>query len=217
MNTLIRIYSASCIVVVGFFTFFLIPWHLLPFSDAANITLVGSVIVALSAGYIFYCMRRDGADLGWFLVDRGGLFAITFAVLGIAAFVCGTLLFVWPDLYVPAFEQGALPFGIMLVSLFWLALIFMFGFLTFGMVARVAANVRLFQFSRAAVDALIALVCLGMAAVFFSLFLEVINDIAIRISNAAQWNAIWTFTGLLLAAGIIRGAWESPSQLLDEH
>jgi hypothetical protein len=217
MNALIKIYSASCIVVVGFFTFFLIPWGLLPFSDAANVTLVGGVIVTISAGYIFYCMRRDGVDLGWFLAMRGGLFAITFAVLGLAAFVCGTLLFVWPHLYVPAFEQGALPFGIMLVSLFWLALIFMFGFLTFGMIARVTANVRLFQFARAAVDALIAFVCVGLAAVFFSLFLEVINDIAMRISNAAQWNAIWTFVGLLVAAGIIRGACEKPSQLLDEQ
>ena len=103
MEILLRIYSASCILVIGFFTFFLIPWDLLPFSDAANITLVGGVIIAMSAGYIFYCMRRDGVDLGWFLARRGGLFAITFAVLGLAAFVCGALLFVWPGLYVPAF------------------------------------------------------------------------------------------------------------------
>jgi len=52
--------------------------------------------------------------------------------------------------------------------------------------------------------------CLFLAALFFSLYLEVINDIAIRISVPIQWNMIWIFTGVLLAAGIVYGFWQPP-------
>ena len=215
MKALLKIYSASCVIVVGFFTFFLIPWGLLPFSDAANIITVGVAMVGLSAYYIIYFHRRDGLDFGWFLANQGGFWAVTVAVLGLIAVFCGVLLYFWPRLYVPAFEQGALPFGIMIVSLFWLALIFMFGYLSVGMVARATAHVRMFKFADTIVNALIALVCLGLAGVFFSLFLEVINDTAIRIPLAIQWKAIWGFVTLLLLAGVVYGSWESPSRIVE--
>ena len=51
---------------------------------------------------------------------------------------------------------------------------------------------------------------------FFSLFLEVINDIAIRISISIQWNAIWIFVGSMLSAGIIYGLRKNPDQLLKD-
>ena len=217
MKTLLKIYSASCLIVLGFFTFFLIPWGLLPFSDAVNIMTVGAVLVGLSSIYIDYFYRREGLEFGWFLANRGGFWAITIAVLGFVAIFCGTLLFFWPELYVPAFEQGALPFGIAIVSLFWLALIFMFGYLSVGMIARVIANLRLLRFSDVFVNALIALVCICLAGLFFFLFLEVVNDIAIRIAVAVQWKAIWTFVGALTLAGVVYGLWEKPSFLMDER
>jgi hypothetical protein len=217
MKILLRIYSASCLIVLGFFTFFLIPWGLLPFSDAANIIIVGAILLGLAAFYVLYFYQREGLDVGWFMANRGGFWAITIGVLGLLAILCGGLLYVWPQLYVPAFEQGALPFGIAIVSLFWLALIFMFGYLTVGMVAMVTAHLRKFEFADALVNTLIALICLGLAGVFFSLFLEVINDIAIRISVAVQWNAIWVFVGALIAAGVVYGFWAKPSELVDTN
>ena len=216
MKILLRIYSASCVIVLGFFAFFLIPWGLLPFSDAVNIITVGAVLLGLAAFYIQYFYRREGIDLGWFLANRGDLWAIAVGVLGLVAIFCGSLLYIWPELYVPAFEQGALPFGIAIVSLFWLALIFMFGYLSVGMVARVTAHIRRFAPIDAVLNALIAFVCLGLAGVFFSLFLEVINDIAIRISDGAQWKAIWIFAGSLLVSGIAYGVWESPLKFIED-
>jgi hypothetical protein len=210
MKTLLRIYSASCIIVLGFFAFFMVPWGILPVSDAVNIMTAGAVLLALVAYYFFYFYRREGMDLGWFLANRGGIWAIAVAVLGLAGLVCGTLLFIWPEMYIPAFEQGALPFGIAIVSLFWLALINMFAYLTFGLTAKTTAYVRLSQFTISLIYALIAIFCLFLAALFLSLYLEVINDIAIRISVPVQWNMIWIFTGLLLAAGIIHGFWKPP-------
>ena len=216
MKTLLKIYSASCLIVLGFFAFFLIPWGLLPFSDAVNIIVVGTVLVGVSSFYIVYFYKREGIEFGWFLANRGGLWATAVAVLGLIALFCGALLFFWPELYVPAFEQGALPFGVAIVSLFWLALIFMFGYLSVGMVARVAAYARLFRLSVVFINVLIALVCLGLAGLFFSLFLEVINDIAIRISTSIQWKAIWLFLGAVSLAGVVYGLWEKPSSFIDE-
>ena len=217
MKTLLRIYSASCVIVLGFFAFFMIPWGILPFSDAVNIMIVGAVLLALVAFYFFYFYRRDGMNLGWFLANRGGLWAIAIAVLGLAALICGTLLFIWPEMYVPAFEQGALPFGIAIVSLFWLALINMFAYLTFGLTAKTTAYIRMAQLSLAFIYGLIAVFCLFLAAVFFSLYLEVINDIAIRISVPIQWKMIWIFTVLLPATGIVYGFWKPPLSFLENE
>jgi hypothetical protein len=75
---------------------------------------------------------------------------------------------------------------------------------------------RNFALIDAALNALIALVCLGLAGVFFSLFLEVINDIAFRISVPAQRNAIWIFAAALSVSGIVYGSWGNPSKLIGD-
>jgi hypothetical protein len=216
MKTLGKVYAASCLVVLGFFVVLQLPWGLLPFSDGANIALVGAVLNAFVAYYIFYFYRREGFEFGWFLANRGGLWIIAIAVLGLIMIVCGGVIYFAPQYFVPAFEQGALPFGIGLVSLFWLALIYMFGYLSIGMVARVVANVRNLKFIEAAINGLIALVCLGLAGVFFSLFIEVLNDVLVRIAVATQWNLIWIFVTSLVAAGIVYGIWKEPSYHLGD-
>jgi len=217
MRTLVKIYSASCLIVLGFFVVLQLPWGLLPFSDGVNIALVGGVLAAFAAYYIFYFYRREGFELGWFLANRGGFWIVAIAILGLVMVTCGFVIYAAPQYFVPAFEQGALPFGIAIVSLFWLALIYMFGYLAIGMVARVVANARLFKFIEAAINALIALVCLGLAGVFFSLFLEVLNDILMRIEIASQWTAIWVFVGSVVVAGVIYGIWKEPSYHLDDE
>lgn len=211
MKLLLRIYSASCLIVVGFFGFFLIPWESLPFSGGAIAVAVGGTLFAIPAFYIIYVHRREGLELGWFLANRGGFWAITAGILGFVVLLCGTLLSVSPELFVPAFEQGSLPFRIVLVSLFWWALIFMFGYLTFMMTAKTTAHARLFRFVDVLTNGAIMLVCLGLAGVFFSLFLEVINDIAFKILIPNQWSAIWIFVGSLIAAGVIYGVIKKPS------
>lgn len=216
MRTLVKIYSASCLVVLGFFVVLQLPWGLLPFSDGVNIALVGAVFVAFAAYYIFHFYRREGFELGWFLANRGGFWILAIAILGFVMIVCGGVVYVAPQYFVPAFEQGALPFGIAIVSLFWMALIYMFGYLSIGMVARIVANARLHKFVEAGIYGLIALVCLGMAGVFFSLFLEVLNDILVRIAVATQWTAIWIFVAGIVLAGVVYGIWKEPSYHLND-
>lgn len=217
MKTLGKVYAASCLVVLGFFVVLQLPWGLLPFADGANIALVGALLDAFAAYYIFYFYRREGFEFGWFLANRGGFWILTIGVLSSVMIVCGGVIYFAPQYFVPAFEQGALPFGIALVSLFWLALIYLFGYLSIGMVARVVANVRLLKFIEAAINGLIALVCLGMAGVFFSLFLEVLSDILVRIAVPTQWTAIWIFVTSVVVVGIVYGIWKEPSSHLDDN
>lgn len=217
MRTLGKIYAASCLIVIGFFFVLHLPWGLLPFSDGVNVAVVGSILAAFAVFYTFYFHRREGLEFGWFLANRGGLWIVAVAVLGLVMIVLGSAIYVAPDLYVPALTQGALPFGIALVSLFWLALIYLFGYLAVGMVGRVVANLRILRLVDAAVNALVLLVCLGLATLFFSLFLEVLNDILVRIGVASQWTAIWIFVGVVMLSGIIFGLWKEPSYHLDDE
>lgn len=217
MKTLIKIYSASCLVVAAFFVVLHLPWGLMPFSDGANLICVGAVLLASACIYTGYYYRREGFELGWFLAHRAGFWVLTIAALGAVTLGCGSLIYSAPHLFVPAFEQGALPFGVALVSLFWMALIYMFAYLAFGMAARVAAYCRVLQFWNAFINAAIALFCLALAAVFFSLYLEVIHDIVIRISVESQWNAIWAFVVMVTLAGVVYGMWKDPAEFLDDE
>jgi hypothetical protein len=208
MKTLLKLYSAASVVVIAFFVFFMVPWGILPFSDAVDLIIVGGIFAGFAGLYTLYFYRREGLELGWFLIFRGGFWIITAACLGTVMLVCGSLLFLWPDSFTSPIERGALPFGIVLVSLFWLALIFLLAYPAFGMAAKAAAYARAFRFWESVTYALIATVCAAMATLFFSLFLEVLNDILIRISVPSQWKAIWVFSGLLISAGVAYGLWK---------
>lgn len=213
MKVLLKLYSISCIVVMAFFAFFMVPWGIMPFSDAVNMIVVGGFLSACAGVYTFYFYRREGLELGWFLLFRGGFWVITVACIGGAAMVCGALLLIWPELFSNVLDQGSLPFGILLVSLFWLAMIFLLAYPAFGMTALAAAYARELKFTQTVTHAAIALVCTSLAAVFFSLFVEVLNDILARISVPGQWKAIWIFTGLLMGSGSIYGLWKGHNLL----
>lgn len=208
MKTLLKIYVASCVVVFAFFLFFSLPLGLLPFSDSVNLIVAGVIVLAIPSIVIGYTVHREGFDFGWLLSNRGGFWAILVSAFGIAAIACGSLLYFWPETFAPTFEQGALPFGILLVSLFWLALIYMFAFLTFGTVSRSTSLILKFRIYDALIYIILTMICLGMSAVFFSLFLDVLNDIAIKIPEPTRWNAIWVFIALVIMSGIIGGLFD---------
>ncbi len=196
--------------------FFMIPFEALPFSSAVTAMLFGGTILAIIAAYVFWIHKSEGFEFGWFLANRGGFWKITLAFFGLLVFLGGLMLFLVPQTVEPAFESGAMPVASVLVVLFWLALIFMFGFLSFAMIARATALVRTIQIKKFLGSFVVAAICLVMAAVFFSLFVEVINDIFIPISVSAQWTAIWVFVGALVVTGIAHGSWEEVSYYLED-
>lgn len=196
--------------------FFMIPFEVLPFSNAVTAMLFGGIILAITAAYVLWIHKNEGFEFGWFLANKGGFWVITLAFFALLVFLGGLMLFVVPQAVEPAFESGAIPVAGVLVVLFWLALIFMFGFLSFVMIARMTALVRTVQIKNFFGAFALAGVCLVMAAVFFSLFVEVVNDIFIRIPISAQWVAIWVFVGALIVTGIIHGSWKEVSYYLED-
>lgn len=204
MKTLIRIYFASCLIVVGFFVFFSIPWGLLPFSDAVDVMLVGSVITAGAFAIIVYLYRSKGFEFGHFIA-HGGFWVIVAILFGLLTLLCGTLLFAAPDLFEPAFEQGALPIGMLIVSLFWMALIFLVGFLAFLSISAAVPQIRDLNFKESLFSLAIGLFCLFLTGAFFSLYLDVLNDNLIRMSEDFRSNAVWTSAGLLAGAAALHG------------
>jgi uncharacterized membrane protein len=211
MKTILKIYSACCLIIVGFFVFFSIPFGLLPFSDGVNLMVAGGLILLVPGIHLIYTLRREAFDLGEYLARRGGFWMIVAAAFGLIAIGAGALVYAAPDSFIPAFENGALPFGMLLVSLFWIALVILMAFPAFSFIAIIAENVRSFRFKGIFFSLFIAFVCLGLSAVFVSLYLEVINDIAIRISQESQWRVIWIFVGAMLVSGTMYGLMKRPA------
>jgi len=217
MTLLIKIYALSGAVVMAFFgLFILVPLvDLLPFGDAGNILVLGVLIAALPAAHLIYSIRREGFDFGWLLSHRGGFWAILFLVVGLVICVCGTVVGIWPEVFVPAFEQGALPFGMVLITMFWMALIFIFGFLGCGMVARAVAMLRNRR-SDGILPIIVGLFCSLLSGLFFSIYLDVINDTWMRISEALQWYALWGLAIVLVVAAAIGGSVLPLEAILDK-
>jgi len=215
MKTLFKIYSASCLVFVGFLLFFSIPFDALPFPGSITAMVCGGVILAAAIAYILIVRSKDAFEFGWFLANKGGFWVITVACLGLVLLLSGLLILVAPNAVEPAFERGAWPVAGGLVILFWFALIFMFAFLTFVEIANAAAFLRVRKLKKSIGNLAVGIVCLAMATLFFSLFLEVINEVFFRISIPTQWIAIWVFVAALIAAGAVHGGLLNASEYLE--
>ena len=204
MKTLIRIYSACCLIVVGFFLFFSIPWGLLPFSDAVDVMVVGAAVAAVAGAILVHMARGEGFEFGYFIA-HGGFWVLVPLAFGLLTLFCGTLLFTAPDLFVPVFEQGALPIGMLIVSLFWMALIFVFGFIAFTALSGAAAPIRNLKFKASLLGLAIGAFCLFLTGALFSLYLDVINDNLFRLSESFRWTSAWVFATILAAAALGHG------------
>lgn len=205
MKILIKIYMASCLIFLAFVSFFAIPIESMGLSPSALAIAVGGVVLAILGLYVWRLHRREGFEFGWFLANRGGFWIICAAAFGLLLFVSGSLARIAPDAVVPAFERGAMPVAAVLVVIFWLALIYMFTFLSVPMFGDMAAKLKSGMIAKGIGSVLLAAVCLGLAAVFFSLFAEVINDVFVRLSENTRSTALWAFAIVVAAAGVIDG------------
>lgn len=206
MQVLLKIYSASCLIFTAFVLFFAIPLDSLGLSASVIAMLFGGVILAALSLYVWGVHRREGFEFGWFLANRGGFRVICIGGFALGLFVCGMLARVVPNAVVPAFERGAMPIASVFVVLFWLAINYMFGYLAITMFGSLAANARKGLIKNTLHSAALALVCLGLAVLFFSLFTDVINDEFIRLTDSARRIAFWIFTAFLVFIGVVDGA-----------
>lgn len=202
-------------ILVGFLLFFMIPFEALPFSGAVTAMLLGGLVLAIMAAYTLRLRSKETFDFGHFLVARGGFWMITVTCFALLVFLSGLLICIAPQSVEPAFERGAMPVAAALAVLFWLALIFMFSFLTFQSAAHATALVKIGKIKKALGSAAITAVCLALAALFFSLFVEMINDTFVRLSARFQSFSLIIFSALVVVAGIVDGIARAPGDHLD--
>lgn len=217
MKVLLKIYSICCFIFIAFLILFSIPFESIPFGGAVSSLFVGSVMAAIPALYIYRLNKREGIEFGWFLAMRNGFWLVSACAVGFGLFLLGLVWLVAPHVIEPALERGSMPVAAMLVIMFWAALIFIFLFLAVFTCAQCVGYIRVKQFKRSAGTFAVAAVCLALAALFCSLFLEVINDIFITLSGTTQNTILLVFVIFAVLSGIVLGSLRNLGDLLPDE
>ena len=205
-------------IVTAFFIFFLIPFEVMgPVAAAAfSMSLGGGSLLWLGL-YVYRLNKKEGFDVGWFMIAHHGLWRLFLGVVGLALFLIGGFWFLLPRETERRLGEAAMPFAAFLVVLFWFSLIFTFLGFSFVCFAQSVAYVRIKDFKSGAGSFAISTLWLGLATLFCSLFLEVIDDNFLRVSGATQNLILGLFALCVAAAGIFAGGYKDLKKLLPEE
>ncbi|HEX5709346.1 MAG TPA: hypothetical protein VFX96_18740 [Pyrinomonadaceae bacterium] len=205
-------------IVVAFFIFFLIPFEVIGPSAAAllSMSLGGGLLVWLGL-YVYRLHKKEGFDVGWFMVEHRGFWRLLGGAIGLALFLVGGFWFLAPREAELRLGEAAMPLAALLVVLFWFSLIFTF--LGFALVcfAQAVAYARIKEFKSAAGSFALAAFWLALATLFCSLFLEVIHDNFLGLSVATQNLILGLFALAVTCGGLLAGVFQAVEKLLPEE
>lgn len=205
-------------VVVAFFLFFLLPLEALgPVAAALLSVALGGGLLAWLFFYVRRLHRTEGFDFGLFLVRKGSFWRLLSGAVGLALFVVGGLSLLAPSRITEQLEKGAMPLAAFLVVLFWFSLIFTFLGFTLVCYAQAVGYLRVRNFKHGAGSFAIAVLWLGFATLFCSLFLEVVNDNFLTLTGPTQNLLLGLFALAATVAGLCAGAFEDLEKLLPEE
>ena len=205
-------------IVMAFLIFFLIPFEVMgPVGAAALSMSLGGACLIWLGFYVYRLNKKEGFDVGWFMVEHNGFWRLFSGAVGLALFLIGGAWFLAPRETERRLEEGAMPFAAFLVVLFWFSLIFTF--LGFSLVcfAQSVAYVRIKDFKSGAGSFAVSTLFLALATLFCSLFLEVIDDNCLRLAGATQNVILGLFALSVAAGGIFAGGYKDLEKLLPEE
>ena len=205
-------------VVVAFCVFFLIPFELMgPVAAAVLSVSVGGGLLAWLGVYIYRLNKKEGFEFGWFMIRHNGFWRLLAGAVGLALFSVGGAWLLAPRETERRLGQAAMPFAAFLVVLFWFSLIFTF--LGFSLVcfAESAAYARIKDFKSGAGSFALSTFWLGLATLFCSLFLEVIDDNFLGLSGATQNLILCLFALSVAGGGLFAGWYKDLEKLLPEE
>jgi hypothetical protein len=205
-------------IVFAFFLFFLVPFETLSARGAAiTAGAAGLIFLAGLALYIHRLRGREGFEFGWFLAQKHGLRLIFLAGAALVLLAVSVLWFIAPPHIWQPVENGAMPVAILLVLLFWFAIIFMF--LGFGVVcfAESAAYLRVKDFKWSAGSFALALFWLALGTGCCSLFLDVINDNFAAVSGRTRWWVLISVAAIAAVVGVGIGGFQTIDKILPEN
>lgn len=205
-------------IVVAFFIFFLIPFEAMGgVAAAAFSTSLGGACLLWLGVYIYRLDKKEGFDVGEFMLAHHGFWRLFLGAVGLALFLIGGLWLLAPRETERRLEAGAMPLAAFLVVLFWFSLIFTF--LGFSLVcfAQSAAYLRVKNFKSGAGSFATSTFFLALATLFCSLFLEVVDDNFLRLSGATQNVTLGLFALSAAAGGLLAGGVKDLKKLLPEE
>ena len=209
--------SLMCwVIVLSFGVFFaLVPDSADRFTGPV-VALVMGAGFAVYAAAKFYRIRREGFDIGWFFAEQNGLWVIFTAVAAVILLFLGVVWLAAPQRFELLLDKHAMPVAAGLVVLFWLSLISTF--LSWALVcfSQSIGYARLRDLKWMAGSFLLGVMWMGFFAVFCSLFLDVINDVFVRMSLQTRHYILAGFALVSTAAGLASGMLIDPKPLAAE-
>ena len=205
-------------IVVAFHVFFLIPFEVMGGVAAAAFSMsVGGACLLWLGFYIYRLNKKEGFDVGDFMLAHHGFWRLFSGAVGLALFLIGGLWLLAPQETERRLGSAAMPFAKFLVVLFWFSLIFTF--LGFSLVcfAESAAYLRIKNFKSGAGSFAVSTFFLGLATLFCSLFLQVLDDYFLRLSGATQNIILGVFALSVATGGLFVGVFKDLKKLLPEE
>lgn len=206
--------SLMCwVIVLSFGVFFaLVPDSADRFTGPV-VALVMGVGFAVYAAEKFYQVRREGFDIGWFFAEQSGLWVIFTAAAAVILLFLGVVWLAAPQRFELLLDKHAMPAAAGLVVLFWLSLISIFLSWALVCLSQTIGYARLRDLRWMAGSFLIGVMWIGFSAVFCSLFLDVINDVFVRMSLQTRRYILAGFALVATAAGLASGMVIDPKPL----
>ena len=214
MKTVLKT-SLICWGIVLMFVLFLslIPSNANPVVVAVCAMLVGSGCL-MGFGFRLRRIRQEGFELGWFVGRQHGIGLSVLGLAGLASFLFGAAWFLVPQ---PILEKGAMSMAKVLVVVFWLSLVFAFLGFTLVCFSESVGYLRLKNFKWAAGSFALAVMWLGFATLFCSLFLDVINDNFLPLSATTQNYILGAFAFITAVIGLYTGRYQDLKNLSSEN
>lgn len=187
-----------------------------PVAAATFSMLLGGGYLASLGLYIYRLNKREGFEFGRFLARRKGFWLIFFGIVGMALFSIGCGWFLAPQMLEQQLGKNAMPFAAILIILFWFSLILTFLCFAVAGYAESIGYLRIRDFECSAGIFATATFSLGLSTLSCWLFLGVINDTLLSLSESIQHIILCLFALAVLTLGIFAGRYQDLEKLLSK-
>ncbi len=208
MKTVLKISLTCWWIVLSYGLFFtFVPVSADGVTGTTISIVIGSGLLAY-AGFRLYRIDKAGFESGWFLTQQHGLWLVFLLIAGCVLLILGVAWLVAPQRFELIFDRSAMPIAAAFVVLFWISLIFTFTAWSLACFSETVGYARINDYKWLIYGFLLGLLWLGFASGFCLLFLEVINDIFVRISTSARHDIAIVFALVVMAIGLYAGRYE---------
>ncbi len=212
-----RVIAKISLICWGFVLLFtlVITWAVeIPSKYLASVSIILGLIISASVGFNLYRLaRRERLDFEWFLSAGKGFWRILLGLTGLFLFSTGLFAAIFPKLFDQLVENGGMTFAKVFVALFWLALISTFLGWALICFSEAVGDWRLRKFKAAVGDFALGMLWQLFSLLFSYLFLDVINDVFLRLSASVRNWTLVSVAVLTMIAGLRMGKYENLKNL----